>query len=136
MSMRELEKIFKGLADLTRLRILNLLLHGELCVCDVQYVLGLLQPNISRHLTYLKNSGLVLDRREGPRMCYRLADPIEGLSKELFAFLRTAFSQNAAFADDSHKLQKAIEDGACNATQWHPYSGLPKDLCNTERKGQ
>lgn len=126
--MRELEKICKGLADLTRLRILNLLLHGELCVCDVQYVLGVLQPNISRHLTYLKNSGLVLDRREGPRMYYRLAEPLDDARKQLFFFLRTAFSQSAAFADDCHKLQKAVEDGACNATQWHPYSGLPRDL--------
>ena len=76
--MRELEQVFKGLADQTRLRILNLLLHGELCVCDIQYVLESSQPNVSRHLTYLKNSGLVVDRREGARMYYRLAQPNEG----------------------------------------------------------
>jgi len=134
--MTELEKTFKGLADVTRLRILNLLLHGELCVCDVQYVLGALQPNISRHLTYLKNAGLVVDRREGPRMCYRLADPIEGLGKELFSFLRTAFLQDAVFTNDSCKLQKAIEAGACNATQWRPYSGLAKSAGHGERGGQ
>ena len=134
--MKELEKLFKGLADITRLRILNLLLHGELCVCDVQHVLGVLQPNISRHLTYLKNSGLVLDRREGPRMYYCLAEPVDGARKQLFSFLRTVFSQNAAFAEDSHKLQKAIEDGACNATQWYPYSALPRELGNTESRGQ
>ena len=63
--MKELEQLFKGLADQTRLRILNLLIHGELCVCDIQYVLESPQPNVSRHLTYLKNSGLVLDRRDG-----------------------------------------------------------------------
>ena len=133
--MRKLEKTFKGLADGTRLRILNLLLHGELCVCDVQHVLGALQPNISRHLTYLKNAGLVVDRRDGPRMCYRLADPIEGLGKELFSFLRTAFSHDAAFASDSQRLQKAIEDRSCSDTQGRPYSGLPKDLSNSEHGG-
>lgn len=134
--MKELEKLFKGLADLTRLRILNLLLHGELCVCDLQHALGVLQPNISSHLTYLKNSGLVLDRREGPRMYYCLAEPREGACQQLFSFLRVVFSQNAAFAEDSQKLQKAIEDGACNATQWRPYSGFPRELGNTERRGQ
>ncbi len=133
--MRELETIFKGLADVTRLRILNLLLHGELCVCDVQYVLGALQPNISRHLLYLKNSGLVVDRREGPRIYYRLTNSKDGFRKELFSFLRSAFSQNTAFASDSHRLQKAVEDRACSDPHWRLYSGLPKDLSNAERRG-
>ena len=63
-----LEIFFKGLADVSRLRILSLLLHGELCGCDIQYVLDASQSNVSRHLTYLKNSGLVLDRRSGYRV--------------------------------------------------------------------
>lgn len=134
--MRELEKTFKGLADVTRLRILNLLFRGQLCVCDLQYVLGALQPNISRHLTYLKNSGLVVDRRQGQRMYYRLANPKDGFQKELFSFLRTVFSQDAAFAGDSQRLQKAIENRSCGAPQWRPYSGLPKDSSNSERRGQ
>lgn len=54
--MLELESIFKALGDTNRLRIVNLLLHGELCVCDIQYVLENSQPNISRHLAYLKRS--------------------------------------------------------------------------------
>lgn len=122
--MRKLEKLFKGLADVTRLRILNLLLHGELCVCDVQHVVGALQPNISRHLTYLKNSGLVIDRRDGPRICYRLAEPTDGARKQLFSFLQAAFVEDPAFASDARKLREAIESGECNAKQWRPYSGL------------
>jgi hypothetical protein len=62
--MKELEQYFKALGDANRLRILNLLLHGELCVCDIQFVLAASQPNVSRHLAYLKNSGLVIDRRD------------------------------------------------------------------------
>jgi ArsR family transcriptional regulator len=58
--MKELEQYFKALGDNNRLRIINLLLHGELCVCDIQYVLENSQPNVSRHLSYLKNSGMVL----------------------------------------------------------------------------
>ncbi|PYV62345.1 MAG: transcriptional regulator, partial [Acidobacteria bacterium] len=49
--MIDLERLFKGLADKSRLRIINLLMHGELCGCDIQYVLRASQPNVSRHLT-------------------------------------------------------------------------------------
>lgn len=124
--MRELEHLFKGLADQTRLRILNLLLHGELCVCDIQYVLQSPQPNVSRHLTYLKNSGLVVDRREGARMYYRLAQPGESLGKPLFAFLREAFGHSDVLLDDSRKLKKAIKQGSCTISEWRPYSALTR----------
>jgi ArsR family transcriptional regulator len=119
-----LEPLFKGLADTTRLRIINLLLHGELCVCDIQYVLDSPQPNVSRHLTYLKNSGLVLDRREGPRMYYRLAEPTAAMRRQLFDFLKAAFAETPEFEADSRKLKKAIETGSCTASEWRPYSGL------------
>lgn len=124
--MKELEQLFKGLADQTRLRIVNLLVHGELCVCDIQYVLESAQPNVSRHLTYLKNSGLVLDRREGPRMYYRLAQPNQGLKKILFSFLREAFRSSVELEQDSRKLKKAIENGSCTASEWRPYSALAR----------
>ncbi len=124
--MKQLEQLFKGLADQTRLRILNLLLHGELCVCDIQFVLNSSQANVSRHLTYLKNSGLALDRREGVRIYYRLAQPTEGLHKQLFAFLREAFRGSDVLEEDSRKLKKAIENGSCNATEWKPFSGLTR----------
>jgi ArsR family transcriptional regulator, arsenate/arsenite/antimonite-responsive transcriptional repressor len=124
--MGELEQIFKGLADVTRLRIISLLLHGELCVCDIQRVLDSPQPNVSRHLTYLKNAGIVSDRREGPRMYYRLAQPNEGVRRQLFSFLQAAFQQDAALSADVQKLQKAIEDGVCNRSEWRPYSALAR----------
>jgi len=122
--MKDLEQLFKGLADQTRLRILNLLIHGELCVCDIQYVLESSQPNVSRHLTYLRNSGLVLDRRDGARMYYRLAQPTEGVHKLLFGFLRDLFRSSEALAAYSRKLKKAIQTGSCTASEWRPYSAL------------
>jgi ArsR family transcriptional regulator, arsenate/arsenite/antimonite-responsive transcriptional repressor len=122
--MKSLERIFKGLADQNRLRILGLLLHGELCVCDIQFVLEAPQPNVSRHLTYLKNSGLATDRREGPRIYYRLADPSGGINGPLFSFLREAFRGLEIIAQDSRKLEDAIKNGSCTAGEWRPYSGL------------
>ena len=124
--VKELEQLFKGLADQTRLRILNLLIHGELCVCDIHYVLESSQPNVSRHLTYLKNAGLVLDRRDGSRMYYRLAQPAEGVHKLLFAFLREAFQSSEVLAEDLRKLKKAIETGSCTVSEWRPYSALAR----------
>ena len=122
--MRDLEQLFKGLADQTRLRILNLLIHGELCVCDIQYVLESPQPNVSRHLIYLKNSGLVLDRREGARMYYRLAQTNEGVHKLVFEFLRDVFRSSEVLNEDSRKLKKAIKTGSCTLSEWKPDSAL------------
>lgn len=122
--MKHVEQIFKGLADGNRLRMLNLLMHGELCVCDIQCVLDSPQPNVSRHLIYLKNSGLVVDRREGPRMYYRLSDSSDAIRQQLFAFLRRVFESEVSFAEDAHKLKKAIENGSCTVSQWRPFSGL------------
>jgi DNA-binding transcriptional ArsR family regulator len=71
--MRDLIDIFKALSDETRLRILNLLYERELCVCDVMAVLGISQPNASRHLICLKRAGLAKDRREAQWSHYALA---------------------------------------------------------------
>lgn len=75
----QLEAIFKALADKTRLRVLALLGNNEVCVCHIHDSLGLPQPTVSRHLAYLRRSGLVSVRRDGVWMHYRVAtnlDPI------------------------------------------------------------
>ena len=115
--MGDLEGLFKGLADRTRLRIVNLLLRGELCVCDIQFVLCSPQPNVSRHLAYLKHSGLVLDRREGQRMFYRLTDADEPTRKQLFALLRDTFRASPEFGRDASILKEAIAQGSCSVSE-------------------
>ena len=67
------DRLFRALSDKTRLRILNLLLTGELCVCDLVGVLGCPQPTASRHLAYLRKVGLVTVRKEGVWCYYQLA---------------------------------------------------------------
>src|SRR6476659_7089820 len=69
----ELEDAFKALADRTRLRILALLGNNEVCVCHIHDSLGLPQPTISRHLAYLRKSGLVSARRDGVWMHYQVS---------------------------------------------------------------
>ena len=122
--MKELEQYFKALSDTNRLRILNLLLHGELCVCDIQHVLASSQPNVSRHLAYLKNSGLVLDRRDGLRIFYRLDEPKHGTKKKLFEFLQDAYKSDEELQEDIARLREAIREGSCTVSEWKPFSGI------------
>jgi ArsR family transcriptional regulator len=127
--MKELERYFKALADSNRLRILNLLMHGELCVCDIQYVLQASQPNVSRHLCYLKNSGLVLDRRDGSRMFYRLAAPMGRNKKRLFYFFQDASRDEEQLRADKKRMKEAVAAGACTLSEWKPFSAVsPKQV--------
>lgn len=66
-------QIFKALGDETRIRMLGLLRHGELCVCDIMAVLQLPQSTASRHLAYLRNSNWVTATRRGKWMYYALS---------------------------------------------------------------
>lgn len=118
--MEELERYFKGLSDSNRLRILNLLLEGELCGCDLLHVLETSQPNVSRHLTYLKHAGLVLDRRDGYRVFYRLAEARTGKKKLLFEFLQLAFQGEESLRADRERLRHAVRDGSCTLGEWRP----------------
>jgi len=123
--MKGVEDYFKGLADINRLRIINLLLNGELCGCDIQHVVGSSQSNVSRHLTYLKRSGLVIDRREGYRVYYRLIPDDKPEYKELLAYLRLALTDKT-FISDSKKLKQAIKDGACTISEAHSHKPAGK----------
>ena len=71
----DFELMFRALADRTRLRLLNLMASGEICVCFFVEVLGSSQPKISRHLAYLRRAGLVDVRRDGKWMHYQIAHP-------------------------------------------------------------
>ena len=72
--MNEVVTTLKALSDETRLRILKLLEHGELCVCEIVAAFDAGQPRVSFHLAALKNAGLVKDRKEGKWMYYRIDD--------------------------------------------------------------
>jgi DNA-binding transcriptional ArsR family regulator len=117
--MTTIETYFKGLADINRLRIINLLQTGELCGCDIQYVIESPQSNVSRHLTYLKRCGLVQDRREGYRVYYRLVKQDSSEYTALIAFLKRALTDKL-FIADRKRLAKAIKEGACSVSELKP----------------
>ncbi|HEY0372441.1 MAG TPA: metalloregulator ArsR/SmtB family transcription factor [Thermoanaerobaculia bacterium] len=85
-----LESLFQALGDRTRLRLLNLMADGEVCVCFFVEVLGEPQPKISRHLGVLRAAGLVAARREGKWMHYgaTFPDELAPLFETLVAALR------------------------------------------------
>jgi ArsR family transcriptional regulator len=72
--MQNLTQLFKALSDETRLRILFLIKEGEICVCDIADTLQMTQPNISFHLSMLKEAGLIKDRKNGRWVHYSLND--------------------------------------------------------------
>lgn len=87
----QLESLFQALGDRTRLRLLNLLADGEVCVCFFVEVLSEPQPKISRHLGVLRAAGLVAARRDGKWMHYRLTmpDEVAPVFENVLATLRT-----------------------------------------------
>lgn len=90
--MKDEARVFRSLADETRLGMLCLLLqHYELCVCDFVEVLEISQSKASRHLRYLYNAGWVHDRREGSRMKYRLCVPPASWEKSSSRSCRTSW---------------------------------------------
>jgi ArsR family transcriptional regulator len=117
--LQKMETLFQALGDVTRLRILGLLLAGEVCVCDIHDSLKIPQSKASRHLAYLRRAGLVAARREGQWMHYRLepsADP-------LVAAIRQAVGHTLGHVDsvrrDAQRLSSrtgccvpAVEEGA------------------------
>jgi ArsR family transcriptional regulator, arsenate/arsenite/antimonite-responsive transcriptional repressor len=76
-------ELLKAVADPVRLRLLHLLGAGEVCVCHLHEALGLPQSTVSRHLAYLRNRGLVVGRKEGLWVYYRLAKPTGTLHRRL-----------------------------------------------------
>jgi ArsR family transcriptional regulator, arsenate/arsenite/antimonite-responsive transcriptional repressor len=116
--MNDLAAIFKALADETRLEILALLTkHGELCVCDLQEAIGIIQSKTSRHLQYLKRAGLVTTRREGLWIHYRIAPDLDPERKALVAVLRRLLANGRAAELDERlrrwSVRKARELGSC-----------------------
>lgn len=90
-SLDAADALFKGFADPTRLRILNVLAAGELCVCDIVDILGVAQPAVSRHLAYLRRSGLVSATRDWKFAHYRLTTPRDAVHQTLIGCVAACF---------------------------------------------
>ena len=72
--MRELVKVLKAVADKNRLRIFKMLQHKKMCVCELAAALGISMPSVSRHLSLMKDAGLIEDERDGMWTNYMLCE--------------------------------------------------------------
>jgi len=106
-------RLFKALGDETRLRIVALLSHGELCVCHLQEALGSSQPSVSRHLATLRAAGVVEQRRERKWVYYRLMrQPSEDCERHLRGVART-YAKRDVLRKDVARLLRTRGPGAC-----------------------
>src|SRR5687767_10278787 len=104
----ELEEVFKALADKTRLRILALLGNNEVCVCHLHDSLDLPQPTVSRHLAYLRKSGLVAARRDGVWMHYQVSRALSPLVRDIVGAAVDALRQVPATNQDRKQFQRSF----------------------------
>ena len=100
--------LFQALGDPTRLRILGLLLTGEVCVCHIHESLRIPQPKTSRHLAYLRRSGLVDTRRDGLWVYYRLAETGDPVGRTLRQAVTRALGDIESVRRDTGRLQKKV----------------------------
>jgi ArsR family transcriptional regulator len=99
-----LEQLFSALADNTRLRILALLAAGEICVCHIHGALAIPQPTASRHLAYLRRTGLVATRKDGLWVHYRIAVPSDPALASVVAATIDALRSTRGISNDRRKL--------------------------------
>lgn len=106
--------IFKALSDETRLRILSLILNGEMCVCEIENCLGLTQSNASRHLSALKNAGILSSSKQAQWAYYRLNEEFCNENQELINYLTHKLKSLSTYQSDSQKRVKCNQLDLCN----------------------
>jgi len=102
-----LERLFRALADRTRLRLINLMADQEICVCYLVEVIDAPQPKISRHLAYLRRAGIVLARRDGKWMHYKLLVPADRHAAAILTTTMQALRRDKELQRDSQRLSQA-----------------------------
>lgn len=113
LDVQPASRLFKALGDESRLRIVALLSHGELCVCHLESALELSQPNVSRQLGVLRGAGVVESRREGSWVYYRLATQLDELCRQQLKALVSAFSKREVLREDVEKLLQSRGPNSC-----------------------
>jgi ArsR family transcriptional regulator len=113
IGVRPLTKLFRALGDETRLRIVALLSHGELCVCHLEKALDLSQPNVSRQLGILRAAGIVDGRRDGSWMYYALAAQEHESVRSMLDQVVKTFGAERAIRADHAKLRRSCGPSSC-----------------------
>ena len=110
----KVDLMFRAFSDRTRLRLLNLLRGGEICVCDLVAVLATSQPKVSRHLAYLRKAGLVVARKDGLWMHYRLSPARSEFHQSLLNCLACCFQSVPELRRDAQRLGRSCSTACCD----------------------
>jgi ArsR family transcriptional regulator, arsenate/arsenite/antimonite-responsive transcriptional repressor len=106
--------MFRAFSDRTRLRILHLLLKGEMCVCDIVTITRVPQPKASRHLAYLLRAGLIVKRKQGLWAYYRLTSASSPFHRSLIKCLKECFRDVPELAGDAKRAARTCcQPGEC-----------------------
>lgn len=113
MNCKEIKmiEIMKALADESRLRIVHLLLQGQLCVCELEYVLQMSQTNVSRHLAKLKNAGIVQSFKQAQWINYKIAPVFLNEEALLVSYLQERLAQESSCQEDLKALERHQSEG-------------------------
>ena len=106
-----MDGLFRALGDENRLRIFNLLRKGELCVCELEVILGSTQSNISRHLAKLRSEGIITYQRKAQWKHYRLEQQFADKNGLLCRYLDERLDQDEKFHKDLERLTKYKNSG-------------------------
>lgn len=107
-------EVFKALSDETRLRILSIVWDNELCVCEIETVLGLTQSNASRHLTVLKNAGLLSSYKQAQWTYYKLNPEFCINNRELCNYLADQLKSLPTSEADAKKTRDCKQQDICS----------------------
>jgi ArsR family transcriptional regulator len=106
--------IFKALAEENRLRILALLIEGEMCVCEIEQCLNMNQSNVSRHLTALKRSGILDGYKKAQWVYYKIDNNFIEKNPDLFVYLTKELKKLNSYNSDCEKLNECKIQDLCN----------------------
>lgn len=106
--------IFKSLAEENRLRILFLLMHDEMCVCEIEGCLKMTQSNVSRHLTALKQSGVLDSYKKAQWAFYKVSDKFIGENKLLWKYLQEKLKEDTNYQADFENYEKCKLKNLCD----------------------
>lgn len=106
--------IFKALAEENRLRILALVLQGEMCVCEIEDCLNMTQSNVSRHLTALRRCGILASYKKAQWTYYKIDSNFIEKNGDLFTYLIKQLKQLPFYNSDKEKLNECKLQGLCD----------------------
>lgn len=106
-------EVFKALSEESRLRILSLLLENEMCVCEIEATLKMTQSNASRHLTALKNCGILDSYKVAQWAYYRIGNNFKQENAELWEYLQRKLIELPTYKVDGEECRKCKGQNLC-----------------------